>query len=344
MTCDDGAGRSRATVSGVVTGVPTISHPTLLADIGGTNARFALLADGLIRPLPPVATGAFPTLPAALAAALADAGGAPPDRALLAVAGPVDGERMRLTNAGWDVDAVELRSVFGFRSVRLVNDFAAVAWSMPGLAGDDLHVLTEGTPDPSAPIVTLGPGTGLGVAAWLPGTPPCVVAGEGGHATLAAADEGEAAVIAILRRRFDHVSAERVLSGPGLANLHAALAERDGVAVDMASPSDITRAALDGTSTGARATLTMFCAMLGGFAGNLALTFRSAGGVRVAGGIAPRILDFLSKSPFRERFVAKGRFRPWLESVPLAVVRHPAAALVGLAQLAGEDADLAGRT
>ncbi|BBK37394.1 glucokinase [Allostella sp. ATCC 35155] len=318
-----------------------MTRPILLADIGGTNARFALLSDGVIRLLPPVATRDHPTLEAALAAALADHAGPRPERALLAVAGPVDGERMRLTNAGWDIDAADLRSEFGLAEVRLVNDFAAVAWSMPGLAEADLHVLAAGDPDPDAPIVTLGPGTGLGVAAWLPGKPARVVAGEGGHATLAAADAGEAAVIALLRREFGHVSAERVLSGPGLANLYAALGERDGVAAPEMTPPEITRAGLSGDSPLARATLTMFCAMLGGVAGNLALTFRSAGGVRVAGGIAPRILDFLAASPFRERFVAKGRFRPWLETVPLAVVRHPAAALVGLAHLAGEDARLA---
>lgn len=321
----------------------TAARPVLLADIGGTNARFALLAADGIHPLPTVPTAAHPTLESALAAALAGYQGPSPRDALLAAAGPIEGRRMRLTNANWEIDARDIRRQFGFASVRLVNDFAAVAWSMPALRGDDLRTLGGGDRDPDTPIVVVGPGTGLGAAAWLPGPPPGVVAGEGGHASLAAADAGEAAVIEILRRRFGHVSAERAVSGPGLANLHAALAERDGVRVEALAPQAITEAALAGRCPVARAALAMFCAMLGGVAGNLALTFRAGGGVRIAGGIAPRILDFLVASDLRERFVAKGRFRPWLETVPLAIVRHPAAALVGLAHLAGEEADLADR-
>lgn len=189
--------------------------------------------------------------------------------------------------------------------------------------------------------MTLGPGTGLGVAAYLPGPPAQVVAGEGGHATLAAADEAEAAVIGWLRARFGHVSAERALSGPGLVNLYRAIAERDGIAVGReprgGDPGGA-RPHLPGRGGGARHVLRH----AGRLRRQLALTFRSSGGVRVAGGIAPRIAPFLAASAFRERFVAKGRFRPWLERVPVAIVRHPAAALVGLAALAGEDADIAG--
>ncbi|BBK32099.1 glucokinase [Stella humosa] len=314
-----------------------IPRPTLLADIGGTNARFAILDEDTIRQLAPVATADHPTLEAAMEVALAGWTGARPTKALLAVAGPVDGDRMQLTNAPWEVNGLRLRRTFDMSDVRLVNDFAAVAWSMPGLDAGDLRPLAPGEADPEAPIVTLGPGTGLGVAAFLPGRPARVVAGEGGHGTLPAADPEEEAVIARLRARFGHVSAERALSGPGLANLRRAISECRGVSVPDEPPQAITRAALDGSCAVARAALEMFCAMLGGVAGNLALTFRSAGGVRIAGGIAPRIADFLAASRFHERFVAKGRFRPWLETVPVAIVTHPAAALVGLARLADED-------
>ncbi len=324
-----------------------MAETILLADIGGTNSRFAILMDGAIHPLPPVRTGDHRSLDAAMAAALVPHQGPAPTRALLAVAGPVDGDRMHLTNADWDVDGRRLRDSFGLRSVRLVNDFAAVAWSMPALGADDLLSIDGAPPspagtDPDEPIVAVGPGTGLGVAAYLPGRPPRVVPGEAGHATLAAADPGEEAVIRRLRARFGHVSAERALSGPGIVNLYRAIAERDGAAVPDLSPDEVTAAALDGTSATAAAALGMFCAMLGGFAGNLALTFRSGGGVRIAGGIPPKIAPFLRGSPFHERFVGKGRFEAWLRSVPVAIIIHPAAALVGLARLAGQEADLAG--
>lgn len=313
---------------------------TLLADIGGTNSRFAILMDGAIHGLPTVPTRGHPTLDAAMAAALAGYEGPPPRRALLAVAGPVEGERMQLTNAPWEVDGARLRAGFALRSVELVNDFAAVAWSMPALDGDDLLPLGGEGVDPAQPILALGPGTGLGVAAYLPGRPPRVIPSEGGHVTLAAADTGEEAVIDRLRARFGHVSAERALSGPGIVNLYRAIAERDGVEVPDLSPDEVTQAALDGSCTTAEAALQMFCAMLGGFAGNLALTFWSGGGVRIAGGISPKIAPFLRASRFHERFVGKGRFRPWLEGVPVAIIVHPAAALVGLARLAGQEADM----
>ena len=311
-----------------------MAETTLLADIGGTNSRFAILLDGIIHPLPAVPTRGHPTLEAAMAAALADYAGPAPARALLAVAGPVEGGRMRLTNAPWEVDANHLGSAFGLSSVRLVNDFAAVAWSMPALEADDLLPLGGGQADEADPVVAVGPGTGLGVAAYLPGLPPRVVPGEAGHATLAAADAGEEAVIGLLRARFGHVSAERTLSGPGLVNLYRAIAARDGAAVPDLSPVEVTERALDASCATARMALDMFCAMLGGFAGNLALTFWSGGGVRIAGGIAPKIAPFLGSSRFHARFVDKGRFEGWLRTVPVAIIVHPAAALVGLARLA----------
>jgi glucokinase len=204
----------------------------LLADIGGTNARFALMTDGLgaIRHL---AVADFAAAKDAVATFLREEGaGVRVAGAVLAVAAPVEGERCRFTNSPWVIDAAELRAVFGMARVELVNDFEAVAWSLPRLTADDLRPVGGGAAVPGGPMVVLGPGTGLGVAA-LVSTPSgfVVVPTEAGHTTLAATTDREAAIIAELRRRFGHVSTERVLSGPGIEALHTTIATLDGVVV-----------------------------------------------------------------------------------------------------------------
>jgi glucokinase len=183
-------------------------------------------------------------------------------------------------------------------------------------------------------MVVLGPGSGLGVSGLVwDGSRPIVVASEGGHASLPASSIREDAVLDCLRKRFDHVSAERVLSGPGLENLYQAIAVLDGIDAPSRSAAEITNAALRGTCPISRASLDMFCAMLGGFAGNVALTYGARGGVYIAGGIAPRILDYLARSEFRRRFEQKGRFRAYLAAIPSHVIIHPAATFVGLISL-----------
>jgi glucokinase len=161
-----------------------------------------------------------------------------------------------------------------------------------------------------------------------------VVASEGGHATLPATSVREDAVLDHLRKRFGHVSAERVLSGPGVENLYQSIAALDGIDAPMRNAAEITDAALQGTCPTSRASLDMFCAMLGGFAGNVALTYGARGGVYIAGGIAPRILDYLAKSEFRRRFEQKGRLHSYLEAIPSQVIVHPAATFLGLTSLA----------
>jgi glucokinase len=199
----------------------------------------------------------------------------------------------------------------------------------------DVHSLGGGSAVSGAPMVVLGPGSGLGVAGLVgDGSRPIVVASEGGHATLPASSVREDAVLDHLRKRFGHVSAERVLSGPGIENLYHAIAALDGIDAPSRNAAEITNAALQGTCPTSRATLDMFCAMLGGFAGNAALTYGARGGVYIAGGIAPRILDYLAASEFRRRFEQKGRFRAYLEAVPSQVIVHPAANFLGLMSLA----------
>ena len=302
--------------------------PLLLADIGGTNARFTLLRHGTPTPLVALRLDSFPHMEAAIAHYLSQQVlPAPPAGALLAVAGPVAGNSVTLTNRGWVVDGAAISARLGIGPTRVLNDFEALAWALPALtAADCLAIGPALAPQPGAPLAVLGPGTGLGVGAFLP--PNRVLPGEGGHATLSAGDDEEAAILALLRRRHGHVSAERLLPGPGLVALHEALAELHGL-----PPPGLTAAQV---TAGAPETLARFCAMLGGFAGNVALTYGARGGVFLGGGILPRIPAALAASAFRARFEAKGRLSPYLAAIPTWLITRPDAALVGLAHLAGQ--------
>jgi glucokinase len=319
-----------------MTTAPAVPDATLLADLGGTNARFALHEGGRLGRIVRLPVAEHASLPAAISAFLAAEGaGRRIGRAVLAIAGPVENGRADFTNTDWVADSDELAQRFGFASVRLINDFAAQAWALPDLAAADLRPLGGGRAVAGAPMAVLGPGTGLGVAALVPAAGGAVaVATEGGHVTLPGTSARDDAIIAILRQRFGHVSAECVLSGPGLVNLHAAIATLDGAVHTPRSAADITAAALAGTCPVCRAALDTFCAMLGTVAGNLALSFGARGGVFVAGGIAPRIVDHLAGSAFRARFEAKGRFGDYLAAIPVHVVLHSDPAFVGLAALA----------
>jgi glucokinase len=308
----------------------------LLGDIGATNARFALLSDGILGPIKYFTVAEFPRFPDVVDAFFG--GERRPSavrRAALAVAGPVDEGRCVLTNCPWTIDAHELCTGFGLSEVHLSNDFEAIALSLPYLAAADLYRLGGGKAVGGAPMAVLGPGTGLGVACLVPGSQgPIAIATEGGHATMAATSRREEAIIDYLRQQFGHVSAERVVSGSGLENLYRAVVALDGVYAPQRDAAEITTAALEGGCPIAGAALELFCAMLGTIAGNIALTFGARGGVYIAGGIAPRIADFMSGSDFRARFEHKGRFRNYVEAIPSSVILHPAITFVGLSAIA----------
>lgn len=308
------------------------SEHVLLGDIGATNARFARLMDGVVGAVDTITVADHPRFTEAVEAFLGRQSGRTPKGAVLAVAGPVAVGRAALTNCPWVIDAAELCSTLGFARVRVLNDFEATAFALPHLTTADLHPLGGGKASPDAPMAVLGPGTGLGVACFVP--PDRVIATEGGHVTLPATSAREDAVIDHLRRQFGHVSAERTVSGMGLENLCRAIAAIDGLDVLECNAADITKNALDGTCPASRAALDMFCAMLGTVAGNVALTFGAQGGVYIAGGIAPRIVHHLERSDFRARFEAKGRFKNYLERIPVNVIMHPNAPFIGLKALA----------
>lgn len=326
------------------------AFPWLVADVGGTNARFGTVAGpGAqvedVRVLP-VAGHAGPA--AAVRAYLdGQAPGQPrPRSAAFALATALDGDRIELTNGAWSFSRAAAQEELGLQTLLCLNDFEAQALSLPRLREHQLRAWGAAPPaaaDVAAGTVmaVIGPGTGLGVGGvvrapgrWL------ALPGEGGHATLAPADDFESAVLGQARREFPHVSAERFLSGIGLPVLCRAVAAvlGEGEDVGALSTEQIVARGLGGESPACARTLDVFCAMLGGFAGNVALTLGARGGVFIGGGIVPRLGERFFQSEFRRRFEAKGRFQALLAGIPTALITDTLAALSGAA-LALEQAD-----
>ncbi|HEX2653939.1 MAG TPA: glucokinase [Xanthobacteraceae bacterium] len=305
------------------------AQPILLGDIGGTNARFAILENGRIGGIASMLVKQYPDIGQAIDAFLSRIGRPAAEQAILAVAGPVENNCGRLTNSTWHIDGAELCKQRGFKSVHVLNDFEATAWSLPAIPQTDLFVIGKGRPVRGAPMIVLGPGTGFGIACYIP-SPPRVITTEGGHATIPGTNKREDVIIDWLRQRYGHVSIERAISGGGLENLYQALATLDQISVPERSAMEITKTGLEGSCSVCRAALDLFCAMLGTVAGNAALSFGARGGVYIAGGIAPRIVEHLARSTFRERFEAMGRFRDYMERIPTSVIVHVDATFVGM--------------
>lgn len=310
----------------------------LLGDVGGTNLRFAVYDGKHCGPITTLPRAAYAGIDEAIAVYLRDSTLPAPDAIALAVAGPVQDGRIVMTNADWQLDTAALQQRFGLSAAWLVNDFVATAWALPQLSSDDLRQFGGRTPEHAAPKAVCGPGTGLGVSAFLPAADGgYAVASEAGHMTLAGQDSGEDAVLAVLRQKFGHVSVERAISGPGLENLHQAIAAVEKQAVASRPAAEILAAAQYGSCDLCRRTVGMFCALLGSFAGDLALAFDARGGLYLAGGIVPRMLDLLDKSAFRARFEAKGRFRAQLERIPVFAILHSEPAILGLQTMAARN-------
>lgn len=309
------------------------SYPRLLLDVGGTRVRLAWKA-GPDTPMGRFESGLcrdHDSLARAIEDYLLDHGLSAPAACAIGIANPITGDQVRMTNHPWSFSIAELQRRLGVGRLVVINDFTAIALSLPDLPPGQLRRIGGGEPVAGAPRAVLGPGTGLGVSGLLsaPSGQPVAIAGEGGHATLAAADAEEAALVDRLRQRFGHASAERALSGPGLVNLYDAVASRAGEPPRAITPPEVIDRARGGDAV-CRAALDHFCALLGAFAGNLALTLGAVGGVYVAGGIAPRIVEELESSRFRLRFEGKGRFREYLARIPIYVIgSDPSPALLG---------------
>ena len=314
----------------------------LLADIGGTNARFAW-QEAIGEPLRDAATlptQEHATLASAIRHYLAGAGIATPRWCAIGIATAVTGDRVQMTNHAWSFSTSALQAELGFAHLLVLNDFTAMALALPELQPHELRQVGGAAAVAGAAMALIGPGTGLGVSGLLPSGVPggwVPLQGEGGHVSLSAATSREAAVLEQLRRRFGHPSAERAVSGAGLEALHEALSRLDGC--DDSSPlpaAEITERALDATDASCIETLALFCAFLGSVAGNLALTLGARGGVYIGGGIVPRLGEAFARSPFRARFEEKGRFRDYLAAIPVYVIDTPVSpALRGAARALG---------
>lgn len=309
----------------------------LIADVGATQTRIALVNDageGLNR-VEVYENAEFAGLEPLLTAYLRNAASPHPAEALLAVAGPVCSDYVTMINRDWEFSQEGLRVSLGLQGLEAINDFAAIAWSLPALGPSDWLPIGSPAQGPRATLGVIGPGTGLGVSGLTPcGTGWVPLATEGGHVTLAAVDGREAAVVADLHARYGHCSAERVLSGPGLVSLYHCLRRlagegREGNPVGL-SPAEVSARALNGEDGYAVQALDLFFAFLGTVASNLALTLGARGGIFLAGGILPRIAGSLMASRFRSRFIDKGRYRRYLEAIPTLLITHPCPALLGL--------------
>jgi glucokinase len=314
------------------------STTRLLADVGGTNARFAW-QDHAHAPLIHVRVlpGAdYPTLQAAMRAYIDGVGQGEPTEAAIAIANPITGDAVRMTNHHWAFSQAAVRAEFGLRRLRLLNDFTALALALPDLTPEQLRQVGGQAALADEPKALIGAGTGLGVSGLLPngqgGWVP--VQGEGGHVTLPAETARERLLMDGLTARYGHASSERLLCGQGLLDAFEILCAADAAATSgINSPAAVTEAALQARHPQAVEALALFCALLGSCAGNLALTLGARGGVYIGGGIAPRLGAALDASAFRQRFEAKGRFQGFLQAIPVWVITaDPSPALLGAAR------------
>ncbi len=296
----------------------------LVADVGGTNARFAWqpAAGAPLERIRGLAAAEFPSLEQAMRRYLELEGLPVPAAAAVAIANPVNGDAISMTNHHWSFSVAALREGIGFGRLVVLNDFTALAMALPLLEPGELRQVGGGRAVSGGPMAVLGPGTGLGVSGLLPSGDGrfLPLSGEGGHVTLGPLDRREASVVEHLRERFGHASAERALSGPGLENLYAAVCETTGRTPAGLDAAEVSRRALSGEDTACAEALRMFCSLLGNVAGNLALTLGATGGVYIGGGIVPRLGRVFDASPFRSSFEAKGRFGSYLSAIPVFVI------------------------
>ena len=305
----------------------------LIADIGGTNARFALTGpDG--RPTD-VRKLTVADHPGPVEAARAYLAGRTVREAVLAVATPVTSDRVAFTNSPWVFSIRDSQAALGLDRLEVINDFTAQALAVPWLTENDRRQIGSGAPVPGHAIGIIGPGTGLGVGGLVPfGERWQPLPGEGGHVSFAAHDAADLAVLAELQKRFEHVSNERLLSGPGLVNLATALATLEGETLPLTDPAQVVERARNGGCRFCQAALGRFSALLGAAAGDLALTLGARGGIYIGGGLVERLGELFDETRFRARFVAKGRLAYFLEPIPTYLITRSDPGLLGAAALA----------
>ena len=317
----------------------TDTFPRLLGDVGGTNARFGWQANAHsgIEHVLVLPCAAHETLEAAIRTYLELKSLPMPRTGALGIANPITGDVIRMTNHHWSFSISEMQRSLGLQQLNVINDFTALALALPSIAKDNLVQVGGTVAEAYAPKALIGAGTGLGVSGLMPTDANdhwVAIAGEGGHVTLAAQTESEYRVIELIRQRYGHVSAERVLSGQGLVDLYLALRQlQKQQPVDVAGAAEITAWALQDKDPLALQSIDMFAGFLGSVTGDLALTLGARGGVYLGGGIVPRWLGWFETSQFRERFEAKGRFKAYLKDIPVWVINAvESPALLGAAR------------
>lgn len=319
----------------------------LIADIGGTNARFALaplkafdptrglsLSEDDLVAVAALNGTEYPTIADAIRAYLAGpaAGYARPEHSVMAIACPTDRDQITMTNHTWSFRVSELKAELGFESLKFINDYNALANSIPHLGADGLVKIGRGEAVEGWPMAVTGPGTGLGLAGLaFSDTGPVTLETEGGHAHFAPTDEIEIGILQYLLKQHERVSIERLVSGMGLENIYEALCSLRGVSSQRLKAPDISGRAQDHSDALCEEALARFCAILGSYAGDVALTLGAKGGVYITGGIVPRIMEYFRNSQFRTRFEAKGRLRSFVEHIPTYVVVSKQPGLLGSA-------------
>lgn len=314
-----------------------VRFPVLIGDIGGTNARFAILVDANAEPklFPNVRTADYPSLDAAVQANVLDRTSVLPRSTVLAVAGPVDGDEIPLTNAPWVVRPRAMFDSLALEEVVVLNDFEAQAMGVVAIGPDNMKQIGGGAVEEQAGRVVMGPGTGLGVAGliqcggvWIP------VPGEGGHVDIGPRSKRDCEVFAHVETIEGRIAAEQILCGRGLVNLYRAVCETDGAVPHLGEPAEITAAALDASDAPASEALAIFVTCLGRLAGDLALIFKAQGGVYLTGGIVQKIVPLLEDGRFRAAFEDKAPHGAMMRSIPAFVITDPLAALAGLGAFA----------
>jgi len=314
-------------------------EPVIVADIGGTNARFGLAtgfdgSSGLVsmEQKRQYLTADFPDFNSVFEHYRDSLGGVYPTRACIAIAGPVKGERVSMTNLNWSVSSSGARHSFGLDRFEIINDYTAQIYATLFLGADELSTICHGEINTHAPRCVVGPGTGLGVAAIA----PCngrwaTLSGEGGHITLAGTGEYENRLIRKIAAGHGRISAETALSGPGLLRLYEAVCTIDEYPVLAATPLEITATARSGSDPAASAAVSVFCRLLGGMVGDMILTFGAEGGAFLGGGILPAIESLLKGSDFEQCLKNKGAMSHYLNDINVSLITVSDAALVGAA-------------
>jgi glucokinase len=315
--------------------MPALIEPRLLADIGSTFARFAVEREpGVFAQSSAVRCDQYPDLLAALRAYLASVDGPAPRHGAIAIANPVEGDLVRMTNYKWQFSIEQLRAAVGFETLVVVNDFTALAMALPHLGDDAIRQVGGGSGRERSVLGVLGAGTGLGVSGLVPVDDGWVsLASEGGHVAFAPRNARELFVLEYAWRQYAHVSAERLVSASGIELIHRALAARAERAVEPLTAPEIARRAVAGECALCVDAIDVFCEMLGTVAANLAVTLGAFGGVYIGGGIVPRLGDHFDRSGFRARFESKGRFSEYVAHIPTFVITTDTPTFTGVSAI-----------